>query len=199
MRESRQPPSFINWSPGDRDVFRALLCLSCLSFVLPSESFLLYPVFFPCYLRSPFVSILFFLCVIFGAFLCLFRLFPVLHGESFGVAPVFFPCYLWNSLVFILPFLCVVSVTLFFLFYSCFIFVLSLFHIYTVFVSLLYGFFFVFMLPFCLYCAVLVWFLWWHEIGLTERVGYKVIIMFKLWEKHLKVPDYQLFCVPLQP
>ena len=155
MRESRQPPFFINWSPGDRNVFRALLCLSSLSFVLPSESFLLYPVFFPCCLRSFFV--------------------------------------------FILPFLCVVSVTLFFLFYSCSIFVLSLFHIYTVFVSLLYGFFFVFMLLFCLDCAMLVWFLWWHEIGLTERVGYKVIIMFKLWEKHLKVPDYQLFCVPLQP
>jgi len=167
--------------------------------VLSSESFLLYFIFFPCCLRSSFVFILPSFRVTFGAFLCLFRLFPVLPSESFSVAPAFLPCYLRNPLVFILTFLCVVFVTLFFLFYSCSMFVLSLSHIYTVFVSLLYGFFFVFILPFCLDCAMLVWFLWWHEIGLTERVGYKVIIMFKLWEKHLKVPDYQLFCVPLQP
>ena len=76
MRESRQPPSFINWSPGDRNVFRALLCLSCFSFVLPSKSFCVYPAFFPCYLQNSLVFILSFFRVVFGAFLCLFRFFP---------------------------------------------------------------------------------------------------------------------------
>lgn len=123
---------------------------------MSSGLFCVYPVFPLCYLRSFFVFILYFFCVVFGAFLCLFRLFPVLPSESFGVAPAFLPCYLRNPLVFILTFLCVVFVTLFFLFYSCSIFVLSLFHICTVFVSLLYGFFFVFMLLFCLDCAMLV-------------------------------------------
>ena len=127
MRESRQPPSFINWSPGDRNVFRALLCLSCFSFVLPSKSFCVYPAFFPCYLQNSLVFILSFFRVVFGAFLCLFRFFPVLHSESFGVAPAFFPCYLRNPLVFILPFFRIAFGALLCLYCFCFVLILFLF------------------------------------------------------------------------
>ena len=135
MRESRQPPSFINWSPGDRNVFRALLCLSCLSFVLPSKSFCVYPVFPLCYLRNPFCFIPSSFRIVFGAFLCLFRLFPVLHSESFGVAPAFFPCYLQNPLVFIPSFFRIAFGTLLGLYCFCFVFILFLFIFYVVFKS----------------------------------------------------------------
>ena len=133
MRESRQPPSFINWSPGDRDVFRALLCLSCFSFVLPSELFCIYLIFLLCCLRSLFVFIPSFSRIAFGIVWCCSCLSSVLPSESSCIYSDFSLCCLRNPLflVLFLFHICIIFVS--YLYCLCFTFVRFLFRIYVAF------------------------------------------------------------------
>ena len=147
MRESRQPPSFINWSPGDRDVFRALWCLSCLSFVLLSE--------------SVWVLLLPFFRVIFGIPFALFCLLSVLSSGLFCVYPVFFPYCTANRLVLLLSFLRVTFKILLCLFclslgllWSPFVFVLFLLCVYFISVYFLCYFQIVLVFPPFNFCII---------------------------------------------
>ena len=87
---------FVFIQPSFRVTFKILLCLYCLSFVLPSELFCIYSAFLWNCFWSPFVFVLFLLCAYFVSvyFLCCFQIVFVFPPFNFYITRRFvFYCF----------------------------------------------------------------------------------------------------------